>query len=215
MNVIMTKNALGILLVLTLCAGEARAQKTLYENNFEQSAPGQVPADFLVLDGGFAVQQSEGNKYLELPGEPLDNFGLLFGPATNAGVRVSARIQGTAKGRRYPSFGVGLNGPSGFKLKVAPSKNALELDKGDDALATVPYNWKSGVWTMFQLRVRPAGPGTWKVEGKAWPQSEAEPKDWMLAVDEKTEPHPGRAALWGSPYAGTPIRFDDLQLTAE
>jgi hypothetical protein len=29
-------------------------------------------------------------------------------------------------------------------------------------------------------------------------------------VDEKEAPLAGRAGLWGSPYAGTPIRFDDL-----
>jgi hypothetical protein len=139
----------------------------------------------------------------------------LFGPATNAGTCVSARIQGTAKGRRFPSFGVGLNGPSGYKLKVSPAKNALELDKGDDTLASVPYDWKSGAWTMFRLRVRAAGEQRWKIEGKAWPQTGSEPKEWMIAVEEKTPPHPGRASLWGSPYSGTPIRFDDLLLTAE
>jgi hypothetical protein len=193
----------------------AVAETPIYQNNFESAALDQVPADFLVLDGGFAVKQSDGNKYLELPGAPLDNFGLLFGPTTNAGVCVRARIEATAKGRRVPSFGVGLNGPSGYKLKVAPAKNALELYKGDDLLASAPYAWKSGVWTMLRLRVHPAGPGIWRVEGRAWPQPEAEPEAWTISADEKTEPHAGRAALWGSPYSGTPIRFDDLSLTAE
>ncbi len=205
----------GLFLVLTLSASAVVAETTLYQNNFESTALDQAPADVLVLDGGFAVKQSDGNKYLELPGAPLDNFGVLFGPTTNAGVCVSARIEGTAKGRRFPSFGVGLNGPSGYKLKVSPAKNALELYKGDDLLASAPFNWKSGVWTMLRLRVRAAGPGTWKVEGKAWPQPEAEPQAWVISADEKTEPHAGRAALWGSPYSGTPIRFDDLLLTAE
>jgi hypothetical protein len=150
-----------------------------------------------------------------LPGAPLDNYGLLIGPTTNAGVCVSARIQGTAKGRRFPSFGVGLNGPSGFKLKVSPGKNALELSKGDEVLASVPYTWKSGAWTMFRLRVRASGEQVWKIEGRAWPQTDSEPGAWMVTVDEKTPPHAGRAALWGSPYSGTPIRFDDLRLTAE
>jgi hypothetical protein len=205
----------GIILTMSLCAGAFAAEKPLYENNFENTAIGQIPAEFLVLDGAFTVQQGEGNKYLELPGSPLDNYGLLFGPTTNAGVCVSARIQGTAQGRRFPSFGVGLNGPSGYKLKVSPAKNSLELSKGDDVVAGALYNWKSGVWTMFRLRARAAGEGTWKVEGKAWGQSDPEPKDWMIAWDEKAAPHPGRAALWGSPYSGTPIRFDDLLLTAE
>jgi hypothetical protein len=205
----------GLFLGLTISAATLAAENTLYQNNFENAALDQAPADFLVLDGGFAVKQTDGNKYLELPGAPLDNFGLLFGPTTNAGVCVSARIEGTAKGRRFPSFGVGLNGPSGYKLKLAPGKNALELYKGDDLLASAPYSWKSGVWTVLRLRVRAAGAGIWKVEGKAWPQPAPEPQAWAISADEKTEPHAGRAALWGSPYSGTPICFDDLLLTSE
>jgi hypothetical protein len=204
-----------LLIVVTLCAAPAFAEKTLYENNFEKAALDQAPEDFLVLDGDFAVKQSDGNKFLELPGAPLDTFGVLFGPTTNAGVCVSARIYGTGKGRRYPGFGVGLNGPSGYKLKVSPAKNALEIYKGDDSLATVPFAWKSGAWTMFKLQVRAVSGQLWKVEGKAWPQTEPEPPDWTIGLDEKTPPHPGRASLWGAPYSGTPIRFDDLLLTTE
>jgi len=52
---------------------------TLYENNFEQAEAGKVPADMLVLDGGFVVKEESGNKYLELPGAPLDSFSVQFG----------------------------------------------------------------------------------------------------------------------------------------
>src|SRR5580704_11780271 len=68
--------------------------KPLYENNFEQAEVGKVPGDFLVLDGGFVVKQEGTNKFLELPGEPLDSFGVLFGPTEKSGVAVSARIKG-------------------------------------------------------------------------------------------------------------------------
>jgi len=53
----------------------------LYENNFEKAAVGKVPEDFLVLDGSFAVKEEGGNKFLELPGAPLESFGVQFGPA--------------------------------------------------------------------------------------------------------------------------------------
>src|SRR5882762_11395144 len=84
--------------------------KPLYENNFETAEVGKVPEDFLVLDGGFAVKAEASNKFLELPGSPLDSFGVQFGPGGNSEVTVSARINSTAKGRRFPTFGVGLNG---------------------------------------------------------------------------------------------------------
>src|SRR3954454_23647167 len=96
----------GMLLTGQLCA----ADSVLYENSFEKAEVGKVPADFLVLDGGFAVKDEAGNKVLELPGAPLDSFAAQFGPAGNADGEVTARIYGTQKGRRMPTFGVGLNG---------------------------------------------------------------------------------------------------------
>ncbi len=128
---------------------------------------------------------------------------------------MSARIFATGKGRRYPSFGVGLDGPSGYKLKISPAKNALEIYKGDESRTNVPFALKSGTWTMFKLQIRAVGGQLWKVEGKVWPQTEPEPADWTISLDEDTAPHPGRASLWGAPYSGTPIRFDDLLLTTE
>ena len=189
---------------------------TLYENNFQKAAPGPLPDnEFLVLDGDFSIKESDGSKYVELPGAPLDTYGVLFGPTTNAGVCVSARIYGTSKGRRFPAFGIGLYGQNGCKLRVSPAKDALEIFKGDQSVASVPYHWKTGAWTVLKLRVRRAGGAAWKIEGKAWPQTETEPKDWSITLDETSEPHPGRASIWGSPFSGTPIRFTDLLVTSE
>lgn len=186
--------------------------KALYENNFEKAAVGTAPADFLVLDGGFIVKEEEGNKYLELPGAPLDSFGALFGPTEKTDVVVSARIKGTNKGRRYPTFGVGLNGQGGYKLRVSPGKKALEIYKGDEAVASAPYDWKSGEWTTVRLQVVKSGEG-WKVEGKAWSRGATEPAQPMVLYEDKQEPSAGRASIWGSPYATTPIQFDDLVVT--
>lgn len=198
-----------VLWSLVLGSWSFAAPAALYTNNFESAQLDQVPDDMLVLDGNFAVKQEDGNKFLELPGAPLDTFGVLFGPTTNGNVAVTARIYGTGKGRRYPTFGVGLNGAGGYKLKVAPSKNELELYKGDDVLTTAPFKWKSGTWTQFRLQVRSAG-GNWIVEGKAWDSSTNEPEKWDINHNEKTEPTAGRASISGSPYSGTPIRYDDL-----
>jgi hypothetical protein len=207
-----------VLLVLVIpsvpCPTQA-APRILYQSSFSNTELNQVPKDFLVLDGDFAVKESDGKRVLELPGAPLDTFGVLFGSTTNAGICVSARIYGTSKGRRAPSFGVGLNGVAGYKLEVSPGKNSLEIYKGDNSEASVPFDWKSGSWTMFRLRVRQVGGEAWKVEGKAWVQTGPEPKEWMISLDEKTPPHDGRPSIWGSPYSGTSIRFDDLMVTAE
>jgi hypothetical protein len=68
---------------------------------------------------------------------------------------------------------------------------------------------------VLKLRLRAVSDQAWKVEGKAWAESDPEPAEWMISLDEKTPPHPGRASIWGAPYSGTPIRFDDLILTTE
>jgi hypothetical protein len=186
------------------------ATQTLYSNNFEKAEVGKLPNDFLSLNGDFAVKDEAGNKLLELPGAPLDSFGVQFGPTEITNVAVTARIFGKARGRLYPTFGVGLCGVSGYTLQVAPGKGTLELLKDQEIKASMQFAWKSGTWTQFRLQVRKAKNGECKIEGKAWTQGGAEPKNWMLTFDEKEEPVAGRASVMGSPFSGKPIWFDDL-----
>src|SRR2546426_7363443 len=187
---------------------------TLYENNFEKAEVGTVPQDFLVLDGGFLVKEENGNKFLELPGAPLDSFAVQFGPAEADNVAVSARIKSTARGRRYPTFGIGLNGVAGYKLQISPAKKMLELYKDQEVKDVMPYGWKSGQWTKFRFQVRTVKEGQWKVEGKVWVEGSSEPATWMIAADEKEAPAAGRASVFGSPFSGTPIQFDDFAVSA-
>jgi hypothetical protein len=188
----------------------APAAKAAYENNLENAVVGQVPADFLVLNGTFSVQQADGNKFLEVPGAPADDYAVLFGPSEKDGLAVTARVYGTATGRRFPVLAVGLNGLGGYELQVAPAKQALELFKGEERVLSVPYRWESGTWTMLQLQVRKVGDAHWMIEGKAWKHATPEPGPWMIAYDEKNEPPAGRPLISGHPFSGTPIRFDDL-----
>jgi hypothetical protein len=197
---------------LSLAAGLIGADaKPVYQNTFDQTDIGKVPEGMIVLDGAFAVQAEGGNKFLELPGAPLESFGVLFGPNEKDGLAVSARIAGSGKGRRFPTFGVGLNGVGGFKLQVSPGKKLLELMKGDEARASTPFEWQSGKWTRLCLRVRKTD-GEWTIEGKAWTDGSPEPVNWVVSVSEKEEPPSGRPMVFGSPFAGTPIRFDDLSV---
>jgi len=183
--------------------------KPLYENNFEHTDAGKVPDDFLVLDGGFAVKEEGGNKFLELPGAPLDTYGVVFGPTVKTDVALTGRIKGTKNGRRFPAFGIGLNGQGGYRLQVSPGKGTLELYKGDESVASVPYAWKSGEWVWLRLQILKAG-DAWKLEGKIWLPGETEPAQASVSYEDKKEPNAGRASIWGSPYATTPIDYDDL-----
>jgi len=166
----MKKKTCLVLLAGLALGAFAQQAKPLYQNDFEQAALDKVPEDFLVLDGRFAVKEEGGNKFLELPGAPLDAYGVLFGPTEKEGTAVSARVFGTGKGRRYPTFAVGLNGQgtAAYRLQVSPAKKALELFKGDEVKASVPYEWQSGTWVRLRLQVRKVKDGQWRVEGKVW-----------------------------------------------
>ena len=202
----------GIAAILCSIATHA-AEPALYENNFEKAQVGKLSEDFLVLDGQFEVKEDNGNKVLELPGAPLDTFGILFGPTTNGNVAVSAKIISTSKGRRLPAFGVGLNGVGGYKLQVSASKKALELYKGDELVKSAPYDWKSGEWTELRLQARANKEGQLTICGKAWTKGSEEPKEWLCFDDEKPAAA-GRQSIWGTPYSGNPIQFDDLRVTS-
>ncbi len=201
-------------LALTLPAvGADSAPKPIYTNDFETSEIGKTPADFLVTSGTFTVKQNGANHVLELPGEPLDTFGLLFGPTQRDGVSASAKFFGTKTGRKFPTFGVSLNGAGGYRLQISPGKRAIEIFKGDESRVNVPFEWASGTWTHLRIQVRPGSRGAYIIEGKAWSADAPEPTAWMISLEEKEAPSSGRAGLWGSPYSGTPILFDDLLLT--
>ena len=63
---------------------------------------------------------------------------------------------------------------------------------------------------MLRLQCRKVKDGGFKLEGKAWMQGEAEPKGWQISHAETAESPAGRPSVWGMPFAGTPIKFDDL-----
>ncbi|MBT6790060.1 MAG: hypothetical protein HOA45_10400 [Verrucomicrobia bacterium] len=197
-------------LLIGLAALTTYAAEPLYQTNFEKTKTGEVPEDFLVLDGDFAVKQSNGNKYLELPGAPLDAFGFMFGPSARHGNEISARMFGTKKGRRYPVFGIALNGVNGYRLQVAPAKRAIELLKGSAVVAKVPFRWGGGEWLRLALRVEQTGTAEWTITGKVWPDGKKAPTKPTITHKEAKEPRNGKPPIWGSPYSGTPIRYDDI-----
>ncbi len=200
-----TAAALGF--AFALCAGEA---KPVFENNFEKEKVDAVPEGFLVIDGGFAVKEEGGNKFLELPGAPLDTFGVMFGPTQQDGVAASARMKSESKGRRAPAFGISLNGVGGYRLQFSGNKRALEIFKADEPKASVDFTWESGSWTLLKLQVRKVKDGEWMVEGKAWKHGTPEPKDWTITLKADEAPPEGRPAVWGNPFSGVAIQFDDL-----
>lgn len=207
--------ALLLMLLLAMSSAVASdADGVLYSNDLEKYETGPLPDEFPILSGDFQIKQETGNKFIELPGAPLESFWLMFGPAAHTNVVASVRIRGTSRGRQMPAFGLGLGGLGGYRLQVAPAKRAIEIHKGDSIVATAAHRWKSGEWLQLKLRVTAGEGGKWKVEGKVWPAGAEEPAQWAVEfVDEET-PIPGRPTITGTPYSGTPIQFDDLKVEA-
>lgn len=192
--------------------GAADAKPT-YANDFSQAAPGPLPdGEFSVLDGAFEIKADGAQRFVELPGSPLETFGVLFGPTQVDGVQAAARMSGTKQGRRLPTFALGLNGAGGYRLQVSPAKNQIELFKGDDAKASATFTWESGAWIQLRLQVRQVKAGLWRIEGKAWIDGQPEPAGWQVITEDTTAPAAGRASFWGAPYSGTPIRFGQLKV---
>lgn len=191
----------------------AEPAKPLFQNDFSKAEIRKPPADAMVMSGDFSVKEdAKDGRYLELPGEPLDTFGLLFGPSATGDVSASARFFGTKKGRKFPAFGVSVGGVGGYRLQVSAAKKTLEIFQGDEARHSVAWEWKDESWTSLRVQVRKAG-AEWVIEGRAWPAGTPEPSAWTITFTTKEEPPAGRAGIWASPFSGMPIRFDDLELS--
>ena len=183
-----------------------------YRNDFSADTVGQPPKDAQAVGGSFVVAEVDKNKAVELPGIPLEICGLLFGPADQGEADAKARVWTESSGRRFPEFGMGVGDVGGFRLMVLPGQNRLELRRGDEVLKSVELNqpWRSAAWTWVRLRLVPADAGRWSVQGKTWSDGAPEPQPWQVAHEITEPPAKGRASVWGVPFSGKPIRFDDL-----
>ena len=197
----------------TTSPAKPAATAPLFACGFSNLPEGALPASFMVMQGDFTVKDLGTNKVMELPGAPLDSHSVLFGPVTNSNITVRARVFGTAKGRRLPTFGIGTGGVAGYKLQIAPAKKSVELLVAESqVVATAPFNWEPGTWTHCKLRVRKTADASWRVEAAAWKAGETEPAAWLITFDTKETPVSGQASVLGSPFSGTPIWFDDLEV---
>jgi len=204
----------GVVVIVGLLALAAGSPPSSYTTNFDSATVGPVPDDIMVLDGTFAVVSADGNKCLELAGDPVGSFGALLGPAFGPTVDVKARVWGAATGKRFPEFGIGAGDAGGFKLFLAPGRHVLEIRSDEEAKATAPVEWKSGTWTWLRLRIEQQGAAKWVIRGKAWPQDQKEPENWAMTTESTSAPPGGRVSFWGEAFSEQPIRLDDLAASA-
>jgi hypothetical protein len=188
-----------------------KPERDTWETTYSQSwdaSPDLAMRELFVLEGGFEPGSVEGNGTLRLPGTPLGDFGALYGPRFLAPAETSLRAWAEARGRRMPTFGIGIAGANGYRLTVQAPARALVLTEALDEIARTPMTWKPGEWTELTLRVETTPAGARLIGVATQPGSEPA----RLEVDLPEPPRAGRASLWAQPFAGKPVHFDSLSL---
>ena len=190
----------------------AKNWEKIYTNDFSTTTMGEEPEGMFVLAGDFKVRERESNSLLILPGEPLGNFGILFGSRRQDDVAVRARISSDLRGRRMPTFSIGLNGRSGYRLRVNAAAKSVQLLKSGDVFSEAHFEWLPNTWIWLDLQVEKTDDKLWIITGKAWLGDSLEPGDANVHFEDDKIPAKGRASVWGTPYSGKAILFDDLSI---
>jgi len=196
-------------------AEQVKDPNLIFSNDFEEPKPGRVPGNYFVLDGDFEIMAHEGEdagQALKLLPSQLVEASIQFGSSIEGSGSVKVRAMAEKRGRSYPRFGVGMHGLKGFRLRIAPAAKKLELVRDQVVIQSVPFDWTSGIWYFIELSVAENN-NSWTITGRAWSESEDRPEDGQIDhifVDEKA--FKGKASITGTPYAGLPIYFDDLEI---
>ena len=193
------------------CAGEMK--KLSYD--CEKWTEGEPPAEVFVVDGTIRIKEKDGNKAIEIGSDPLADACALLGSPANGSASIQARVFASKSGRSYPRFGIGVHGQSGYRLIVLCAKKELQLVKNEQVIKSVPCEWTSDVWMNLKLAVLKDAQGNWSIRGKAWTAAAAEPVEPQIKHEDSTLKGQGKCSIWGTPFSGTPIYFDDMKLEVE
>ncbi len=190
--------------------------EVLYQQDFEEVEVGSLPDDFFVLDGDFSVGMTGNGKCLVLPGNPIGEFGFLFGPRFDKkNVECAFSFWTKNLGRRFSSLECAIGGIRGFRLRLDGVAKSATFRCGDTILTEKCPDWNVETWTSLRFRASVSDENSNMVASfKLWEAKDYEPVRW-LHLAAPTDPLPmGRCLLWGYPYAGTEILWDDLQIRA-
>lgn len=188
----------------------------VFAENFSGHEIGAEPDTVFILDGAYKVHEfSHDERCLMLPGSPIGEFGVLFGPRIrDEGLELRFSFFSTKKGRRMPAIAAAIGGIRGWQMRVNPASRRLILSHDEIEKAQAPLIWEDGLWWSVRFAVMPKDESlqSTTVQVKLWPKQEAEPESWLIEKTEKLAYGGGKCVLWGFPYAGTPIFFDDLSI---
>jgi len=187
-----------------------------FEEDFSSLEVGSEPENLFILDGAYAVSQQENDKRLTLPGSPVGDFGLLFGPRVREkSLSLSFSFLTSRQGRRYPALAAGLGGVRSYRFRFNAATKEILLFRQEDEIGKVAFQWESGVWWRVRFQAIPSGEQETRIRLKFWKRGEEEPAEWLVDMVDQNAFSGGKCALWGYPYAGTPVHFDDLKIESK
>ena len=185
---------------------------SIYKNNFESYELNKFPDDMMEIDGLFKVNKNDqGKKHLEMASEPLTENAVIFGPSIKNSATLEVKVRGFKKRRSYPRFGIGLHGISGFRLRVVPSKNKIELVKNEEPVKSVPFEWNSEKWSNLRLQIEFSNDKS-LIKGWVWDDGSTPTVEPIITFSHDGTPGQGKASIWGTAYSGKVILFDDISL---
>lgn len=179
-------------------------------------AVGEAPAEVFVLDGKVSIAEKDGSKAIMIdPGTELVEASAQVGDSAAGNAVIQAKIFASKKGRSSPRFGISVHGMNGPRLYVNPAKKQLELVRGDQTLASVPFTWTSDAWLNLRLEAKKADGDKWSITASVWGDKDAAPAAPQIKHDLAGLKGQGKCTLWATPYSNTPIYFDNIQIEVE
>ncbi len=191
------------------------AELTKFQINAEEWPEGDPPKEVFVVDGTIKIGAKDGNKAIMVDPSPITDASAQLAVSAAGESVIQAKVFATKRGRSSPRFGVSVHGMSGYRLWVNPNKKLIELVKGDETAASVPYTWKADSWVHVKLEARKVGEKDWSITGKVWDADATEPAEPLIKHTDKGLKGQGKAAVWATPYSDTPLYFDDIVIEVE
>lgn len=187
--------------------------KVEFEENFSGLSPQDEPENLFILDGSFLVDQDKAGKQLELSGRPVGDFGFMFGPRVREkAMELNFSFLSSKQGRRYPAIAAGIGGIRGYRFRWNASTRKIFIYNDETLLSEKIFTWESEQWWKIRFQVIPLKQDKNLLKLKIWPRDLEEPKTWLVEHFDDILFKGGKCVIWGYPYAGTPIQFDDIKI---
>lgn len=222
MNVkILSLSSFLFLNILLSCTGISQsdivknmgAWKTEFHENFSNISSKTEPESLFILDGSFLVNQNENGKQLELSGSPVGEFGFMFGSRIRErAMELNFSFFSSKQGRRYPSIAASIGGIRGYRFRWNPATQNILIYNDEVLLTEKNFPWNGDQWWKIRFQVVPLKNSRSLLKLKIWHGDSNEPEAWLIEHQDKFLFKGGKCVIWGYPYAGTPIYFDDIMI---